>query len=97
MIKKEFLCCHLICLEPKVVRRPFYYSHFQYFCPEPFDEVSMSLGIKYLRSLTSVVALAFRISILKSSTYFQTTNAGLQISQASKNIREVLQVILWPV
>ena len=25
----------------------------------------------------------------------QTTNAGLQISQASKNIRKVPQVILW--
>ena len=40
------------------------------------------------------IALAFRISILKSSTYFQTSNARLQISQASKNIRKVLQVIL---
>ena len=30
------------------------------------------------------VALAFLISILKSSNYFQTTYTGLQISQASK-------------
>ena len=41
------------------------------------------------------VVLAFRISILKSSNNFQTTNTGLKISQASKNIRRVLQVILW--
>ena len=39
------------------------------------------------------VALAFRISILKSSNYFQTTDTGLQISQASKNIWKVLQVM----
>ena len=42
-------------------------------------------------------ALVFRISILKYSNYFQTTNTDLQTSQASENIWKVLQVILWPV
>ena len=42
------------------------------------------------------VALAFWISILKkSSNYFQIADTGLQISQASKNIWKILQVILW--
>ena len=40
------------------------------------------------------VALAFFISILKIFL-LQTTDTGLQISQASKNIWKVLQAILW--
>ena len=52
----------------------------------------LSYGV-YISQLLSG-ALAFRISILKSPNCFQNTNTWLQISQATKNIRKVIQVIL---
>ena len=47
---------------------------------------------RFARCCTSVSDYPFQ----KSSNYFQTTDTGLQISQASKIIWKVLQVILWP-
>ena len=51
---------------------------------------SYVIYISQLVSVTSVSDYPFQ----KSSNYFQTTDTGLQISQASKIIWKVLQVIL---
>ena len=54
--------------------------------------VYISQLVRFARCCTSVSDYPFQ----KSSNFFQTTDTGLQISQASKIIRKVLQVILWP-
>ena len=56
----------------------------------PSYVVYISQLVRFARSCTSVSDYPFQ----KSSNYFQTTDTGLQISQASKIIWIVLQVIL---
>ena len=58
----------------------------------PSYVVNISQLVRFARCCTSVSDFPFQ----KSSNYFQTTDIGLQISQASKIIWKVLQVILWP-
>ena len=54
--------------------------------------VYISQLVRFARCCTSVSDYPFQ----KSSNYFQTTDTGLQISQGSKMIWKVLQVILRP-
>ena len=56
----------------------------------PSYVVYISQLVRFARCCTSVSDYPFQ----KSSNLFQTTDTGLQISQASKIIRKVLQVIL---
>ena len=56
----------------------------------PSYVVYISQLVRFARCCTSVSDYPFQ----KSSNFFQTTDTGLQISQASKIIRKVLQVIL---
>ena len=56
----------------------------------PSYVVYISQLVRFARCCTSVSDYPFQ----KSSKYFQTTDTGLQISQASKIIWKVLQVIL---
>ena len=56
----------------------------------PSYVVYISQLVRFARCCTSVLDYPFQ----KSSNFFQTTDTGLQISQASKIIRKVLQVIL---
>ena len=58
----------------------------------PFYVVYISQLVRFAKCCTSVSDYPFQ----KSSNYFQTTDTGLQISQDSKIIWKVLQVILWP-
>ena len=58
----------------------------------PSYVVYISQLVRFARCCTSVSDYPFQ----KSTNYFQTTDTGLQISQASKIIWKVLQVILWP-
>ena len=56
----------------------------------PSYVVYISQLVRFARCCTSVSDYPFQ----KSSNHFKTTDTGLQISQASKIIRKVLQVIL---
>ena len=58
----------------------------------PSYVVYISQLVRFDRCCTSISYYPFQ----KSSNYFQTTDTGLQISQASKIIWKVLQIILWP-
>ena len=58
----------------------------------PSYVVYISQLVRFARCCTSVSDYPFQ----KSSNFFQTTDTGLQISKASKIIRKVLQIILWP-
>ena len=58
----------------------------------PSYVIYISQLVRFARCCTSVSDYPFQ----KSSNYFQTTDRGLQISQASKIIWKVLQVILRP-
>ena len=56
--------------------------------------VYISQLVRFARCCTSIFDF-YRLFKKISSNHFQTTDTGLQISQASKNIWKVLQVILW--
>ena len=57
----------------------------------PSYDVYISQLVIFARCCTCVSDYPFQ----KPSNYFQTTDTGLQISQVSKIIWKVLQVILW--